>query len=117
LEQRFDGHGEILRELGKIPGPFIYVATRSFREGELVVFVIMLDHLLEVFPQHWPVSGRNSDIEVLRKQRQYSGDPEVIPRSQVQMVLLENKSLVNAQTGKPKHEAIYEQKAEKGSAR
>ena len=80
------------------------------------MFVIMLDDLLEVYPQHWPISGQNSDIEALRTQQQYSSTPEVIPRSHAQMILRENKSLINVQTGKLDHGAIYEQKTEKESA-
>ena len=75
------------------------------------MFVIMLDDLLNVFSHHWPISGRNSDIEVLRQQQQYDGNPELIPRSQIQMMLRENKSLINAKTGEVDSGAIYEEVA------
>ena len=80
------------------------------------MFVIMLDDFLEVHLHHWPISVRNSNIDALRLQSQYAGTAELIPRSQVQMILRENKSLINVQTGKLDHGAIYEQNTEKGSA-
>jgi hypothetical protein len=79
-----------------------------------MVFVIMLHNLLEVFPQHWPISGRDSDIEALRQQQQYDGSAELVPRSQVHMVRLENKLLINARTGMVDRGAIYEA-TERGS--
>jgi hypothetical protein len=80
------------------------------------MFVIMLDDLLEVYPQHWPISGKNSDIEKLQMQHQHSGTPELIPRSKAQMILRENKPLINVHTGKRDCGAIYEEKIGKGSA-
>jgi hypothetical protein len=79
------------------------------------MFVIMLDDLLEVHLHHWPISGRNKDLEALRLQTQYSGSAELIPRSQVEMILRENKSLINTKTGMVDRGAIYEANDEKGS--
>jgi len=78
---------------------------------------IMLDGLLQVYRQHWPISGRNSDINALRLQSQYAGTAELIPRSQVQMILRENKSLINTRTGMVDRGAIYEANDKKGSAK
>jgi len=81
------------------------------------MFVIMLDDFLEVHLHHWPISGRNSDINALRLQSQYAGTAELIPRSQVQMILRENKSLINTKTGMVDRGAIYEANDKKRSAK
>src|SRR5262249_32142861 len=73
------------------------------------MYVIMLDDLLEVYLEHWPISFRDSDIREVRKQTQYRGDPVLIPRSHVRMIRREDKPLTNAQTGQEHMGAIYEQ--------
>lgn len=71
-------------------------------------FVIMLDDLLEVYLHHWPISAESNNIDELRQARQHSGNPMLIPRSEARMELLENKSLINSQTGRVDHGAIYQ---------
>jgi hypothetical protein len=70
-------------------------------------FVIMLDNLLEVLPNHWPISEEAATLEEARLKRQHRGNPIVIPRDQLRMRVLENKSLIDAETGRVDHGAIY----------
>ena len=72
------------------------------------LFVIMLDDLLEVHSRHWPISKEDDNIDQLRSERQHSGNPKLIPRADARMQLLENKSLINSQTGRVDQGAIYQ---------
>jgi hypothetical protein len=70
-------------------------------------FVIMLDDLMEVHPHHWPISGEGESLAEVRLLRQHSGNPKLIPREEVTMQLIENKSLINSQAGNVDPGAIY----------
>src|SRR5215471_14930416 len=48
-----------------------------------------------IFSRFTSTIGRNSDINALRLQSQHTGTAELIPRSKVQMILRENKSLTD----------------------
>jgi hypothetical protein len=65
----------------------------------LKAFVIMLDNDREVHPRHWPISEESDDIAELRRQRQFSGNPKLVPCAEATMQLKEKKSLTNSQTG------------------
>lgn len=71
-------------------------------------FVIMLDHWLEVFPLHWPITATSNNIDALMAMGQYDGsNPTVVPRGAHAAQLLHNKSLVNARTGAVDSGGIY----------
>ena len=70
-------------------------------------YVIMLDYLLEVYTHHWPITSQSDSLDALRQERQHDGSPAVVPRSNVQMVLLENKSLINSTNARIDRGAIY----------
>jgi hypothetical protein len=70
-------------------------------------YVIMLDSYLEVYPHFWPISAQSDDINVLHHLSQHDGNPAIIPRSEASMTLLENKSLINSQTGQVNTGGIY----------
>lgn len=69
--------------------------------------VIMLDDWLEVYPDQWPISARSKSIEEIRRTGQHDGEPELVPRSEHNAVLLENKSLKDSRTGRVDHGGIY----------
>ena len=68
----------------------------------------MLDHLLAAHPAHWPISEQADTLAAARAMRQHRGNPEVIPRSQVAMQRLEDKSLIDAETGRVDPGAIFQ---------
>jgi hypothetical protein len=70
-------------------------------------FIIMLDDELEVFAQHWPIRAQAADIDTLRRQRQFDGNPTLVARASMRVELRENKSLVNARTGRVHTGGIY----------
>ena len=72
------------------------------------MFVIMLDNLVEVHPHHWPLSAEEATLDGIRLRRQHSGNPRTVPRGELSLKIIENKSLINAQTGGVDHGAIYE---------
>ena len=70
-------------------------------------FVIMLDDLLEVHLRYWPIAAENDDILVLQDLEQHDGSSKLVPREEAHMELLANKALINSQTGRVDHGAIY----------
>ncbi|HKQ75061.1 MAG TPA: hypothetical protein VJ810_15300 [Blastocatellia bacterium] len=71
-------------------------------------YVIMLDYLLEVYQHHWPVSAMSSNLDSIQQERQHDGNPRVMPREDLQMVYLENKSLINAIDSRVDKGGIYQ---------
>jgi hypothetical protein len=70
--------------------------------------VIMLNDFLEVHSHHWPISGESEDINALRLQRQHDGNPRLLSCAETRMQWIEPKSLINNQTGRVDHGAIYQ---------
>jgi hypothetical protein len=60
------------------------------------MFVIMLDDFLEVNMHHWPVSAQSEQKELLRQLQQHDGTPELQSHEAFDMLIKENKSLINA---------------------
>lgn len=71
------------------------------------MYVIMLDYLIAQFPNDWPVSGKNDDIEVLRQQATHDGNPQLIGKNQYSMRKIEPKNLRNVRTGRLDAGSIY----------
>ena len=70
-------------------------------------YVIMLDTWLEVYPDQWPISTSRSTLEAIRKVGQVEDGTHTVPRSSYTAELLENKSVINSQTGKLMKGGIY----------
>jgi hypothetical protein len=72
------------------------------------MFVIMLDHHLDVFLHDWPISGRAKTLEEARKIFDYDGSPDLVQRDGLALAIRENKSLINRLTMRAEAGAIYE---------
>lgn len=70
-------------------------------------YVIMLDKDRLAYPDDWPITSEDSSIAALRNQTQHSGNPTVVPKSGRTMERVEDKSLVDSQSGKVDAGAIY----------
>jgi hypothetical protein len=87
------------------------VATRVLNTADIVdqagVFAIMLDSLIRVHPQHFPITAQSRDLDELRRITQHAGQFVLIPRGTSSAQLLENKDLINTITGAVDDGAIY----------
>jgi hypothetical protein len=72
-----------------------------------VSYAIMLYRDMAGYKDDWPVRRLSHDIGSLRKERQYSGNPTLLPRTLYTMEHIEEKSLIDAQTGSVETGAIY----------
>ena len=59
------------------------------------------------YKDDWPVRKEADAIETLRKERQYSGNPELFPKTGYSAEHLEEKSLTDTKTGSVETGAIY----------
>jgi hypothetical protein len=73
-------------------------------------YVIMLDKDLGHYPYDWPVVKHSDNLDDLRRQTQWSWNPDSVPRDEWDMEWLEPKSLVYTETNECCTGAIYEQK-------
>lgn len=71
-------------------------------------FIIMLDDYMDVFPDHWPISGAGDEVAVLRQQRQHDGNPETVPRTAFRTSFVESKALIHTPSGRVDRGGIYE---------
>lgn len=71
-------------------------------------FVIMLYRDLAAHPNDWPIRKHADTIEALRKATQCSGGPELAAQTLYRMEHLEEKSLIDTQTGNVETGAIYQ---------
>lgn len=73
-------------------------------------YVIMLNKDLGHYPYDWPVVKRSDNLDQLRQQTQWCGNPEPVLRDEWDMERIESKSLENTETGISYTGAIYEQR-------
>lgn len=78
---------------------------KQMGEGE---YVIMLHYLLEIYQHHWPVSGKSSNLDMLRQEMRHDGHPQVMPKGDFCLVYLENKSLINSVDSRVDKGGIYQ---------
>ena len=73
-------------------------------------FVIMLDSLVDLVSESWPVTLQDDNVEVLRAAQVFDGNPILFsPRAQFRLRLVESKSLTHALRPFEDHKgAIYE---------
>lgn len=70
-------------------------------------YVIMLNYLMAMYPNDWPISGQNPVLSELRKQTEHDGNPERWSKQDYTMTFLEKKSLKNSITGAIQAGGIY----------
>ena len=70
-------------------------------------YVIMLNYLMAMYPDDWPISGQNPVLAVLRRQTEHDGDPELWSKQDYTMTFVEPKSLKNTKTGQTQAGGIY----------
>ena len=70
-------------------------------------YVIMLNYLMAMYPNDWPISGQNPVLSELKKQTEHDGNPERWSKQDYTMTFLELKSLKNSITGEIKDGGIY----------
>ncbi len=81
----------------------------SAAKPEESVHVIMLDYLMAQFPEEWPLSGEDQDLDRLRGQTTHDGNAKRVSRQLYTMSdRLEQKTLKNVRTGRIDAGGIYE---------
>lgn len=70
-------------------------------------YVIMLYRDQAAYKDDWPVRKQANDIDTLRDERQFSGNPELFPRDGYNTEHVEEKLLTDTQTGWVETGAIY----------
>jgi hypothetical protein len=83
-------------------------ASSSMTDEPKPTYVIMLDYLIAEFPEEWPISGEDQDLNTLRDQASHDGNPKRVSKQLCEMTRLEPKALKNVRTGRSDAGGIYE---------
>lgn len=87
---------------------FLKPAAAFVATATIGAFAIMLDRLLSVHPNHFPITAQAGSLEDLLLVGQHNGSYGLIPRTSCRAELRTNKDLVNTETGQVDQGAIYE---------
>jgi len=73
-------------------------------------YVIMLDVLMDLIGDGWPITFEDDDLEVVRQQQRFDGNPRMFrPRSDYSLRIIESISLTHVLRPFEDHKgAIYE---------
>lgn len=70
-------------------------------------FVIMLDKELDAHQKDWPITAEEDSLTAIREITEHAGNPLLVPRASRKMQRIEDKSLVDTQSGQSDDGAIF----------